>query len=81
MTKLDRVGRSVRNLCEVAAELDGNGAGWQVLDRWLTRASAGLCLLAAAAWTATTVPGLTTPGTAVIAVIAALGITAARCCW
>jgi Family of unknown function (DUF6297) len=44
-------------------------------DRWLTVASAGVCLLAAAVWTAIMIPGMVT--SAVIGIIMPLGITAA----
>lgn len=46
-------------------------------DRWLARSSAGVCLLAAAAWAAVTVPGMAAPGRAAIAIIIALGTAAA----
>jgi hypothetical protein len=53
-------------------------------DRWPGRASAGACLLGAAAWTAVILPGLIASGTAsssahgaALAVIIPLGITAA----
>lgn len=47
-------------------------------DRWLNRVSIGICLLAASAWTAVTVPGLAAQhSVAVIAIVIAAGITAA----
>lgn len=45
-------------------------------DKWLSRASVGVCLLGAAAWTAIVVPGLAVPA---IGVVIVAGITGAAC--
>lgn len=46
-------------------------------DRWLTAASVSACLLAATVWTAIVLPGMAVARQAGVAVIIALGITAA----
>ena len=48
-------------------------------DRWLGRASAGVCVLGVAVWAGLTIPGLAGPHRVVLAVIITIGIAAAVC--
>jgi hypothetical protein len=57
------------------ASSPGLRAQFEPHDRWLTAASAGACLLAAAVWTAIVIPGLA--GKALLGVTMTVGITAA----
>jgi hypothetical protein len=48
-------------------------------DRWIGRASAGVCLLGVAVWAAVTIPGLAGSHRAVLAIVLTAGIAAAAC--
>lgn len=57
----------------------GLRAQFMPADRWLGRASVGVCLLGVGAWAAITIPGLAAPHRALLAVVITAGITAAVC--
>ncbi len=59
------------------ASSPGLRAQFAPMDTWLSRASAGTCLVAAVAWAAIVVPGLGTAGGLLAGVLIAAGTTAA----
>jgi Family of unknown function (DUF6297) len=59
------------------ASSPGLRAQFAPMDKWLSRASAGTCLVAAAAWAAVVVPGLSMAGGPLVGVLIAAGTTAA----